>query len=291
MGDRAFARRYVGIIQMNRLWQVFGVSLVLTQVGCGGSSGSDYRSSLQDSALSSAGGQGDSDDGAVCLSPGDLSPGVARAAGIYAGSLDDGSETSGTLFLIGTDGRVRALLDSGPDYIAGDLAASGSTVTGDATLYSATAPAESLELAGSFTPESGMNLAVTGPFNGTLELNYSDTADDAVLRPYCMETSDFAGTYDNADQGTEITSFTVTEAGDVTGSDTDGCTYNGQIESFNLEYGLFGVTLNAANCPAGRTNGDFEGLGFFLFDDTGVATEIVLITNNDDAAIVADLRR
>ena len=96
-----------------------------------------------------------------------------------------------------------------------------------------------------------------------------------------------------------ITSITIDEDGDISGSDTEGCLFSGSISRGNKHVNSYPVSMTIDNCSNTLNNGNFTGLlsksGFAGEQNTltdrieGDATNIILMVHNENRAMYIKL--
>ncbi|ROT99894.1 hypothetical protein EB809_09240 [Marinobacter sp. R17] len=108
-----------------------------------------------------------------------------------------------------------------------------------------------------------------------------------------MKNGDYASTYNNVNS---TTSLTVSSDNTITGvtkiSDSaDSCDVNGSIaeDDHSISGAAFSLSLTLANC--GILNGEYQGLGVFVYDSKGIATDIRYIMESDKIAFFGKLTR
>lgn len=69
-------------------------------------------------------------------------------------------------------------------------------------------------------------------------------------------------------------SLVVDDNGTLSGSDSGGCVYNGQVEIIDPAVNIYGIDLSIANCDELSNNGDHTGFAFI--DDRGENRRLVL---------------
>jgi hypothetical protein len=228
----------------------------------------------------------------------DGTPAVLTTPGIWYGEIRDNE--SGLLLptkaIVSESGQARFLVQyrDGPAYSAGQFfGAVPTTVTQlspvlTGVLYpdryfangDRVAP---VTLAGTVTPlGSWSGTFVGGGDSGTFALNYQR---GNYERWSSLDL--IAGTYsgvqihdDSVDPFGYGVKLTISGSGTLTGSDTRGCAYSGQVSIVNADRNYYALRADARNCTAQR--GEYTGLVFFDLVGDGL-TRLIYLANNGNS--------
>lgn len=74
--------------------------------------------------------------------------------------------------------------------------------------------------------------------------------------------------------GGVTTTMSIDVTGAITGSDTDGCVYNGTISIIDASVNIYGLTMSASSC--GVYNGAYGG--YAVIEDDTVPNDILVYT-------------
>lgn len=228
---------------------IFSFSLLL--VACGGGGGGAASSTAQSM-------------GGVWL-------GTASPVG-GGGSID-------MVGIISEAGELHFLSDVEIDI--GSVTTSGNTFSGNVTAYT-TGSTASGTVSGTFTPRS--SFSGTGVFGGTPTSNFAFTYDDSYERASSLAL--ISGTYSDTD-GAYTETYTIGSDGALTGSDTDGCVFNGQVSIIDSRYNAYDITLTISNCIATTTLNGLAALG----DDTGTNDLLYVSAGNSTYAVIGLVNR
>jgi hypothetical protein len=211
-------------------------------------------------SLGACGGGGDDDDDEEFYSP--PVPTVAPIAGIW----------SGTATSVVSQVQMNAVLladESGDALMRVSIPGTGGVmIRGDAcceTSGSGTAEAFYIGVNGALPVNISLSMSnnsLTGSF--TLENNsYNFNLSRSSIYTQSTSLQTIAGTYTRQlDAGFAIT-ITISSTGEITGSDSAGCVYNGQLTLPRPDRTLFRVSqLTVSNCsgPFASFNGSYTGL-------------------------------
>ncbi|ROT93634.1 hypothetical protein EB809_20200 [Marinobacter sp. R17] len=208
------------------------------------------------------GGGGDSSSegptSAKANSSADLPPGAYYTVINY----DSGGSDEAVTFL-SSSGKFVTAVDS-PDITIGTLKfGSDNSITGTGTdvFYTTSWETSSGSVSGSIQAKGNATLTATAPgYESTVTLEREDDYSDRGVT--LAEVSD---TYSMTASGS-TTTITIAADGSLTGSDTSGCVYNGQLTIPDTDYNVFEVSFKASNCGGSDgelRNGQYSGLGAY----------------------------
>lgn len=192
------------------------------------------------------------------------------AGGIWVGTVTDASATTyQTVGIIKENGQMRFISDDG-EQTTGAARTNGDTFTASVTGY---APVGQVFLVnglseitgtarGTITPQS--RLTGTVNYQGTPVSTFDFTYDLAYERG--ASCSDLAGTYQST-EGTYTETYVIDNSCQITGGDSDGCTFSGAITIDDSQYNVYNMRLDVGNC--GNVGGTFNGFGS-LIDDVSI---------------------
>ena len=223
--------------------------------------------------LSGCGGGGGGGDGSA--------PSSQSLGGVWLGTASPigGGGSIEMVGIISEAGELHFL--SSIEIDIGNVTTSGNTFSGSVTAYTTGSTIDGT-VSGTFTPRS--SFSGTGVFNGVPTSNFAFTYDDSYERSSSL--SKISGTYSDT-TGSYTETYTIGTDGALTGSDTDGCVYNGQVSIIDASYNAYDIVLTASNCVATTT---FNGLAA-LGDDTGTNDLLYVSAGNGTTAVVGFVNR
>ena len=197
--------------------------------------------------------------------------------GIWQGKVTftDTDETNEAIAFITEAGTLRMLSDDGEQTI-GDVTVTGTSFTASITSYapngmvfdinnspvlSGTAEGEINErssLSGTTTVEN----QVTSTFSFTYDSAYEQTSSLSAI----------SGRYSDSDETGYTETYTINDQGVITGSDSDGCQFSGQVQIINSDFNLYRIEITVTNC--GELNDDYAGLAALLDDGDTLGVSI-----------------
>lgn len=151
------------------------------------------------------------------------------------------------------------------DYQIGGSYFASSTLTGAVTTKSV--------INGTFTSSDGQS--------GSLSLSYDPISDGG---------SSLATTSSNraATNGGVTTTLSIDSAGQLTGSDTTGCVYNGTVSIIDPTVDIYAVSVTASSCSI--YNGSYTG--YAVISDTTTTNDTrTYVVSNPNYVIYGDLAR
>jgi len=245
-----------------------GVSLFLS--GCGGSSSS--ATSGSSTVVSHA----------------------IKAAGVYSGTST--SSSYGTIAVDGVvaqNGRAFFFAPNQGDIYAGTVNETNDTVTGPLTAYAPVgyqfpdgSSVTSLSINANTVPQSTLSGTFSGGGeSGTFTLGFVSSYEES------SSLSKIAGTYtytQTTSTSTDTLSITVDSTGLVTGSDSTGCVYNGQVSLIDSSKDAYDVTATITSC--GALNGTYKGVAALTKNVTVDDTLLIGIYNPTTAIAQAMTR-
>lgn len=213
---------------MKRFTSVIALSLLV--IGCGGSSS------------------------------GDLNKTEKMPDGVWLGSLESqsGYIDHGIVGLIAPNGELRLFVSSG-EHVIGKFKLNGNELTTNTTSFDTQGlRKDSATATGTYSSEK---IALEHTQNGNLldniELTYSALSDNAAM------FNRLAGTYASEDQAL---SLVFDDDGDITGSDQNGCVYNGSTSIPNDTINIYRMSLHIESC--GDLDGKYSGLAYWRAEAT-----------------------
>ncbi|WP_028081471.1 hypothetical protein [Solimonas soli] len=140
---------------------------------------------------------------------------------------------------------------------------------------------------GAYAEEDSVQLSFTRSTGGTGTLALSYDADAYETR---SDVSLIQGDWGVLDAyGTATTRLSVDAGGGFSGSNADGCTYNGKFVVIAQQYNLYRVTLTTS-CPGSSTSVITDGLASLLPAAAGESSPtLVAVANSDKAATLLRL--
>ena len=175
-------------------------------------------------------------------------------------SLDGGAIYEGTISVNGTSFTATTT-----DYAIGGEVFSTSNLSGTIQRRSS--------ITGTYTSSNG----ATGSFS----LTYDSVTD----RGSSLSVTD--GNWTATDVGVTLT-FSIISTGDLTGSDTDGCIYNGTVNIIDASVNIYRLTIAVSSC--GIFNGAYTGYGV-VTDTTVVNDTLIFTVSNPNLILVGSLAR
>lgn len=230
----------------------------------------------------------------ACLPAKGLAGGTAKMAGFYRGllTISGGSIGQDVTALVAPNGKIRI---AGKDnYISGALTNSYySAITGDIDIWEILSNKTRYEaIAGTFTP--GVSLkAYNAPGVISTLPNFSLDLQYGVPKVItCLENSSVSDTWTNASSSpTNVTTITIDDNHNLTGSTTSACVITGSLSGFNVEGGIFAANVNYQNCSKSENDGAYSGLGSLIALDSQSANKIILFIDKSDNVQVLALSR
>lgn len=188
----------------------------------------------------------------------DLPPGAYYTVIAYESGGTDEAVT-----FLSSSGRFVSAVDS-PDITVGTLefGTDGSiTGTGTNVFYTTSWETSSGSVNGKIQSKGKATLTATAPgYESTVTLEREDAYSDLGVAP-----AEVSGTFSMNVSGS-TTTITIAADGVLTGSDTSGCVYNGQLTIPDTDYNVFEVSFTASNCGGADgelRDGQYTGLGAY----------------------------
>lgn len=211
------------------------------------------------------------------------------ASGIWEGTFFSNvtKHTHQVIGIITETGEARFIVDSRGQY-SGNINVSGDVVTGTLRAY---API------GYIFPDGSIvgNVSVTGKVKTkvSLSVTYAGVGDSGsftlIYNSRYERDSSLAlisGTWAMSDAGYILT-FTVNDNGTFTGSDSDGCVYNGTVSIINADYNAYRMNLVVSSC--GIFNGSYSGLAT-VSDYASPSDTLIFGVSNQNLSVTGALR-
>lgn len=230
-------------------------------------------------SLTACGGGGDDGDSSVVND----SPG-----GIWRGSvtLTATGATYQSIGLITETGELHFLTTDG-EQTTGNVTVSGKTFSANITSY---APLGSVFDNGSTvisgTASGSINQRSTfsgsARFSGTVTSNFSYTYDSIYERDSILSL--ISGLYFDYDGSGYWVTYDIDSQGVITGSDTDGCQFNGNVKLINPDFNMYRINITATSC--GDLNGDYTGLAA-LMDDGGSQNNTLAVSVSGSKYVIS----
>jgi len=214
----------------------------------------------------------------------------ARPGGVWVGQIVAPGDVQPVVAVTTDAGDFRVLSVTTEAQFAGTMTVTGNSGTGtglgwaaDGTTWDDGSGLTSLEITANITERtqiSGDWTAGSGE-TGTYTLDY----DNVHARPSSLAS--LADTWFFTD-GAYSLFLSIDGNGDITGSDTDGCVFNGSSFIPDAAFNTYALTIDLSGC--GAFNGTYQGLAFLT---DSVATEDTLVVALDDGtnSVVAALQR
>jgi hypothetical protein len=227
--------------------------------------------------LSACGGGGSS-SGPVVAAP------SAVATGVWQGTITENSV--GTFSVIGLiyGNELRFIsADAGVLY-EGTITISGTGFTGTTTNIDINGGVISTStLTGTISTASSISGTFTSSDGGSG--SFSLAYDPITARGASLATTDDNWT---ATDGIYTMTLSIDATGQLTGSDTDGCVFNGSVSVLDPAVNIYGIDVTATSC--GAFDGTFAGYG--VVGDTVVANDtLTFVVSNASHVIVGELDR
>ena len=180
--------------------------------------------------------------------------------GVWLGSSESSSGVfdHGVLALIAPNGELR-LFTSSDEHLAGKFKLNGSELSTDTSSFDIYGTLkETTTVEGSYTSDKiALEQTKSGYLLNTIKLSYSALSDNAAMFSRLM------GTYASEDQ---TISLVFDNDGDITGSDANGCVYNGSTSIPNDTMNIYRMSLYIESC--GELNGKYSGLAYWRAEAT-----------------------
>lgn len=219
----------------------------------------------------------------VSYSSGDDDFCCADATGVWEGTVtESGVGTYAVTGLI-TGSQLRVFSLHGGPVFAGTFSITYDNLTATTTHYTDAIATAS----GSLTA----TVATRNWISGAYTLADGDSASlDLTYAPLTSRDSSLSVTDANwfVTDGIYSMSLAIDATGAISGSDSDGCVYTGQVNIIDPHINIYGIAITASSC--GAANGTYSGHGTII--DTTVADgRLVFMVSNPGHALVRALDR
>lgn len=222
-------------------------------------------------------GGGGSSSGVIGVVP------VAVATGVWQGTItENGVGTFDVTGLIYENELRFISVDAGVLY-EGTITVSGSGFTATTNIAIDGGVISTSTLTGSISTAS----SITGTFTSSngASGSFALTYDPLTTRGASLATTDAIW---SATDGLYTISVAIDANGLLTGSDTDGCVFNGAVAVLDPAVNIYGISLTASFC--GPFDGAYDGYG--VVGDTLVANDtLTFVVSNAGYIIVGELDR
>lgn len=163
----------------------------------------------------------------------------------------------------------------------GNVTTLGNTFTAYGTELTPSKPPQSSLLSGTFHPHSSITSATFHAKQKTADSAYSfqtiyrrNSSLEQISGTYSLTTNDHTETY------------TIDSDGFISGSNSNGCVYNGEIALIDSHYNMYKLDISIANC--GSKSADYKGLAT-LSDTNAENDTLTLIANSAELFIAIDI--
>ncbi|WP_416308525.1 hypothetical protein [Neptunicella sp. SCSIO 80796] len=199
-------------------------------------------------------------------------PDPVQPVGIYTGTSSNDTGNYEIAALISPDGEIRLIVDDGTQYTA-NMTIDGSTFAAETVLgfdfygeLFATGSASGTFTDDTITGETFVNDVKVDDFTATKDDQTDDGADLATI------TGNYS-TFNGA------ASFGLDSDGHYTGSNTDGCIFEGDITVIDSDVNVYRAEMDVTSC--GEYSGHYNGLATyaFLFDDDESRSLVIQLDN------------
>ena len=175
--------------------------------------------------------------------------------GVWLGSLESSSGFTdhGLLALIAPKGELRFFTSSG-EHLSGRFKLNGNELSANTASFNTQGVFEAMsKVSGTYTSEKiALEHVKSGALLDKIKLTYSALSDNAAM------FSRLKGTYASDD---DTISLVFDNDGDITGSDANGCVYNGATSIPNDTINIYRMSLDIDSC--GELNGNYSGLAYW----------------------------
>lgn len=223
------------------------------------------------------GGGSDATDNNVVVPPPVQAP--VMPAGVWTGTVTADGVIYEAAGIIAPDGEARFITDGGEQtglsltLDGGSFSATGESYTYDG-IYLGAGTAS-----GSFTETT---IAGTTESNGEVQSTFAFIQSDVTADGASLDA--IKGNYSDLNQ---TASVAIDTDGVITGSDVDGCIYEGQVTIPNTDINVYELSLTISTC--GEYDGDYSGLATYaqLFDD--LQDKGFIFQVQSDSLIITDI--
>jgi hypothetical protein len=225
-------------------------------------------------AISACGGGGGGGSDGPASTP-NQPQGPIQLGGIWEGDIAVGGDRTSGVGLTTEDGELRFLNGYGEQFV-GNFQVTGNSFNADMMIYApygeyyidGTTSAE-INASGSFASRSYFEGTSTAP--GFVPSTFTYTYDTAYERGSSYEA--VAGDYaylDNPDYAVELS---INNSGQMRGSTSYGCTFDGEVAPINTEYNMYRLYFTISNCLS--EDGFYTGLMALRDKDGGFNNELL----------------
>lgn len=176
--------------------------------------------------------------------------------GIWEGSFDINGKGPYDFHAIHVDGRSTAVSHKAKAMCAGKVEGKDGDYYAHYQLYSLDgSPFDSARITGTFADGAIESYFVTlnGGDIGALKMKYNPLYEqDASI-------DSLSGQWSFTDRDGLVLNMSILD-GQMTGVDSDQCTYSGQLAVINPNYNAYALTLTIADCDS--VNGEYHGMGY-----------------------------
>ncbi|MFE8071554.1 hypothetical protein QQM79_10885 [Marinobacteraceae bacterium S3BR75-40.1] len=254
---------------------------LLTACGGGGSGGGGGGGSSPDNTSSSGESSGTSGNSNQSAQTGE-----AARPGVYSGEITTSSgDTKVSIAVLGPDNRLVLFIEGGV-YDRGSVSFDGSKMTGELKEFR-TAAVESGSIEATMTSNSFSGTATSedGTESKLAYQRLGSVSDEGA------DMDKIKGSWTEQKDGIS-TNFTVMSNGELDGSESDGCVFDGQVTIPDPQYNLYAVSFDGANCAgrpeasaSERNAGSYQGFAYLTSSETN-GNGLNLFADNDQAIVV-----
>jgi hypothetical protein len=205
------------------------------------------------------------------------------ANGIWEGTFTENGDTfeiTGLLY----EGEIIALSPDANAMYVGSYAVDGYILSADVTIY---------EIGGTDVGTASFTGVVNS--ESQIALNYVDssggTGSVSLLYDEIYERSSslakVAGNYVYSTLGYGFP-VSISTSGVITGTDTDGCDYQGNISTPDIDFNLYEINLDVSSC--GSADGSYSRYAA-LYDEAGLNDGLTVALSNENYIVIADFLR
>lgn len=208
--------------------------------------------------------------------------GNASITGYYEGTIaiNGGGSLAAQALISGS--QVVVYTKDGSYVFQGNLSVNGNSLTGGLSLFVNGTAAGLATLNG--TVKQGVSITSTfssSSTSGNLSLSFSSDSNQTA------SVSAIVGTWSETD-GADTITVTIQANGDVNGSDTDGCVYNGSSAVPQSNMNIYTLTINLSSC--GGFDGTYTGLASLL-NKSKYNEKLMFALYNSNAILIGGLSR
>ena len=204
--------------------------------------------------------------------------------GIWNGTFTESGFGTEDLLGLMIDGESYFISAGAGTVYAGMYAVSGSSITAIANIYNINGGfVGTANIAGTVVTEAALNGSFSTSYGstGTISLAYDPLTDKGSS----LATTE--GVW-SLTRGTYTLTLAIDINGVITGSDTDGCIYNGNGSIIDPSKNIYRVDTTVTSC--GEFNGSYSGYGV-VSDDISVNDTLTYVVNNANYLLFGSLTR